>query len=444
VAVFGLALLAAGIGLVALMRSTLTSGAETGAQLRANEVVAALEAGYAPGVAVVTGDEQIVQIVNVNGDVIAATTELIGRPAVAALRPGATTTIRPAGADEDYVVVAREAHTDAGALIVLVARGIGDVADASRVVTRILVFGLPGLLMLVGFVTWKVTGRALAPVERIRREVDEISAADLHRRVQAPSTNDEVASLAGTMNQMLDRLEGAQNRQRRFVSDASHELRSPVASIRHHAEVAIAHSEQTTVAELASVVLADGLRVQHLVEDLLLLARADERSIELSLRPVDVDDVVFDEASRLRSSTDLRIDTTGVAAARASAEPRALRRMLRNLGDNAARHARSRVQFGLKEQEGVVVLTIDDDGDGIPEDERSRVLERFVRLDDARSRDGGGSGLGLAIVAELAWAHHGDIELTSSPLGGVRVQVTLPDVYLDAIGPGEGALLRRE
>jgi signal transduction histidine kinase len=163
------------------------------------------------------------------------------------------------------------------------------------------------------------------------------------------------------------------------------------------------------------------------VEDLLLLASADAHILQqLPRRPVDLDDLVFAEARRLREATDLRIDTTAVSAGRIDGDIAGLRRVLRNLGDNAARHARTRISFALAAHDGAVVLAVDDDGPGIPDGDRDRVLERFVRLDDARARDAGGSGLGLAIAAELVAAHGGTISIADSPLGGARIEVNLP------------------
>jgi signal transduction histidine kinase len=228
------------------------------------------------------------------------------------------------------------------------------------------------------------------------------------------------------MNRMLDRLQRAQARQRRFVSDASHELRSPVTAIRQHAEVALAHPDRATTTELAGTVLVEDLRIQRLVEDLLVLTGADEHALAPRRRPVDLDDLVFEEARRLRDAADLRINTGEVSAARVHGDPSGLRRVLRNLGDNAAQHASTHVKFALDERTDVAVLAVDDDGPGIPVADRERVFERFVRLDDARARDDGGSGLGLAIVAELVGAHGGTVAVASSPLGGARIEVTLP------------------
>lgn len=279
---------------------------------------------------------------------------------------------------------------------------------------------------MVGVTTWLVVGRSLAPVDAMRREVEEISAAQLHRRVPDPAGQDEIAWLAYTMNRMLDRLEAAHLRQRRFISDASHELRSPVAAIRQHAEVALAHPETTSVTGLAGLVLSEDQRVQRLVEDLLLLARADEGMVAVRGGPVDLDDLVFAEARRLRESTELRISGAAVSAGRVTGDAAALSRVLRNLGDNAARHAHGAIAFGLAGRDDQVVLTIEDDGPGIPAADRERVFGRFVRLDTARARDDGGSGLGLAIVAELVRAHGGKVSVDSGDLGGARVEIRLP------------------
>jgi signal transduction histidine kinase len=173
---------------------------------------------------------------------------------------------------------------------------------------------------------------------------------------------------------------------------------------------------------------AESVRLQGLVDDLLLLARADERTLRLDRRPIDLDDIVFEEARRLRTTTTLRVDSTAVSAGRIEADGAAARRVVRNLTDNAARHARTRIGLGLAEHDGWVVLDVDDDGPGIAPEDRDRVFDRFVRLDDDRSRDAGGAGLGLAIVAELVAAHDGEIALAVSPLGGTRVTLRLPAV----------------
>jgi signal transduction histidine kinase len=433
VVVAGLAMAVGGLALVAVLRGALTRELRTTARLRGQDVaelLAADPAGRGP-LAVNEADELLIQVLDERGRVVLASANAQGMAPVARLRPGQSAEFEipeaaPVEADGGFLAVATGADTPLGPRTVLVARSTEAVTEATAAVGGLLAVGLPLLLAVVAATTWVVVGRALAPVEAIRAEVDTISAAALHRRVQAPPADDEIGRLARTMNRMLGRLEQAQARQRRLVSDASHELRSPVAAIRQHAEVALAHPDRTTTAELAATVLAEDLRLQRLAEDLLLLTRADEHTLALHRRPVDLDDLVFEEARRLRASTGLRVDTTAVSAGRVDGDAAGLRRVLRNLGDNAARHAAGRLAFSLAEADGLVLLGVDDDGPGIPEADRRRVLERFVRLDDARARDDGGSGLGLAIVAELATAHGGTVAVGPSALGGARVEVTLP------------------
>ena len=392
---------------------------------QAAEVVGQLESGRPPVLEEAGSDEQMVQVMTPAGAVVASSSNVAGQPAVARLAPGQSAQVITPLDNDAFIAVAQSAQTANGQRIVLVARALVDVLDTTKAITRLLIIGLPVMVVVVALATWFAVGRALAPVEAIRREVDKISAAQLNRRVPQPKAHDEIGRLAATMNRMLERLEGARNSQRRFVSDASHELRSPITTIRQHAEVTLAHPDRMTAQELADVVLAEQQRMQSLVEDLLLLARADEH-VPLSREPVDLDDLAFEEGHRLRSTTSKRVDTSGVGVARVQGDADALRRVVRNLGENAARHASSRADIALADLGHDVVLTVDDDGPGIPESERERVLQRFVRLDEARSRDDGGSGLGLSIVDEVVRAHGGSMSITQSPLGGARIQVTLP------------------
>lgn len=413
VVIAGLALLLGGVALVVVMRSTLLEQVADAAQARA----AAVDPTDPHPVA---DDDGFVQVLDAGGRVVAATPNVAGADAVD-VRPGDTARVDVVPGEDMLAVAVR-----AGDRTVVAGQSADDVAEATAVVARLLGLGLPVLLAVVAVTTWWTTGRALAPVEAVRAEVDEISAAELHRRVPGGRGDDEIARLARTMNRMLDRLEEAQTRQRQFVSDASHELRSPVASIRQHAEVALAHPGRTTVPALAATVLAEDLRVQRLVEDLLVLARADEHLLRLAAHPVDLDDLVLEEAARLRAAGGVDVDTTGVAAARVSGDAAALRRVLRNLGDNAARHTSGVVALSVAARDGAVVLAVEDDGPGIAAGDRERVLRRFVRLDEARDRDAGGAGLGLAIVDELVRAHGGSVEVTSGATGGARVVVRLP------------------
>jgi signal transduction histidine kinase len=413
------------VGLVAAARSSMVNEVTESAHKQAAEVVGQLESGRPPVLDVAGSDEQLVQVMTPAGAVVASSPNVGGEPAVARLAPGQSARVITPLDDDPFVAAADSAQTAEGQRVVVVARALVDVLDTTTLITRLLIIGLPLLLAVVALTTWFAVGRALAPVEAIRREVDEISAAQLHRRVPQAKADDEIGRLASTMNRMLERLESARNSQRRFVSDASHELRSPITTIRQHAEVALAHPDRVTAAELADVVLAEQQRMQRLVEDLLLLARADEH-VPLTREAVDLDDLAFEEGHRLRSTTSKRVDTSGVSAARVRGDADALRRVFRNVGENAARHAASRVDIALADLGDDVALTVDDDGPGIPESERERVRQRFVRLDEARSRDDGGTGLGLSIVDEVVTAHGGSMSITRSPLGGARIQVTLP------------------
>ena len=433
VVVVGVAMVVGAVLLVSVLRETLTREVRAAARLRGQDVAAVLAAnGSGPGpLAVDDAEELLIQVLDEGGRVVAASPGAGGLAPVARLRQGESAeVVVPAGGPVEeggvFLAVATGADTPQGRRTVVVVRSTETVTEATAAVSGLLAVGLPLLLVVVGATTWVLVGRALAPVEAIRAEVDAISGDALHRRVPDPPAGDEIGRLARTMNRMLSRLEQAQARQRRLVADASHELRSPVATIRQHAEVALAHPGRTTTTELAATVLAEDLRLQRLAEDLLLLTRADEHTLALRRRPVDLDDLVFDEARRVRAATGLGVDTTSVSAGRVEGDPAGLRRVLRNLGDNAARAAGGHLAFSVVEDDGVVRLTVDDDGHGIPEADRERVFERFVRLDDARARDDGGSGLGLAIVAELIAAHGGAVAITSSPLGGARVEVTLP------------------
>lgn len=283
--------------------------------------------------------------------------------------------------------------------------------------------GVPLLLLLLVALTWFVVGRALAPVEEIRSRVEQIGADELDRRVPIPATRDEVARLAETMNAMLDRLEESAERQRQFVSDASHELRSPLASIRTQLEVAIAHGHAADWPSVGTGVLAEEARMEALVDDLLALARLDERAGMRSER-FDMTDLIVDVVDNLPPGTEVVVSE--VQPVVIDADRAALRRVVRNLVGNARRHAALRVAVGATDRGDRVDIVVDDDGEGIAAEDREGVFQRFTRLESARSRDEGGAGLGLAVVRGIVIAHGGTIVIDDSPLGGARFIVSLP------------------
>ena len=420
------------VAFLSVLRGLLTEELSDASRTRAEHIAATLHLD-APGLGLAQGDleDEAAQLIRAPGLLVAATPNITTLPPLVWPPPADFMEIDGPVAEQSMIVVAHHLDDD---LVLLVGKTTESREDAIRHVTELLAVAVPLLCAIVAALTWAMVGRALRPVETIRRSVDEISSRALHRRVpETPDAGgDEIARLSHTMNRMLDRLEAAQEKQRRFTSDASHELRSPVAAIRQHAEVALAHPERTNVPELATTVLNENLRVQQLVEDLLILARADEHSLRLANEPLDLDDLVFAEAQKLRQTTTLRVDTTAVSAGRIVGDIAGLRRVLANLGHNAARHASSTITFSLADTPAGVQLLVDDDGPGIPAAERERVLQRFVRLESARERDAGGSGLGLAIVAELISAHNGTLKVESNPTGGARLRLAFPPNPEDA------------
>ncbi|MGH3476554.1 MAG: sensor histidine kinase [Nocardioidaceae bacterium] len=386
VAVVGVSVVIVSVALLLTLRSTLSDQVHDDAWLRANELAAAWPDDPRSPLLVGDAEDMLIQVLATDGSVLASSTNVAGEPAVARLDPGESVETTTPLDEGQYYVAAAGVEGDGEARTVLVGRTLDDVSETTWAVVWVLLIGVPLLLVVVAATTWWLVGPVLAREERAAR------------------------------------------RQRQFVSNASHELRSPIAAVRQHAEVALAHPDRVAVGDLATPVLGETIRLQEMVEDLLLLARVDERALRLEHAVVDVDDLVLDEIRRLRTSTDLVVDGSGVHASRVRGDPRMLGRVLRNAGDNAARHAHESVALSTSRVAGGIEICVDDDGPGIAAADRSRVFERFVRLDEARTRDHGGSGLGLAIVADVVAAHGGRVDIAESPLGGARLRITLPAV----------------
>jgi signal transduction histidine kinase len=266
-------------------------------------------------------------------------------------------------------------------------------------------------------------------VDDIRSRVADITTSDLTERVPVPGSRDEVAALAVTMNEMLARIEAGHDAQRRFVGDASHELRSPLTTIISALEVAVAHPEVLGGELATTTLMPEALRMKALIDDLLLLARADERGLEMAREDVDLDDLAAAELERMRRETDLDV-SADLEPARMTGDPAALSRVLRNLFDNAARHAVSRVHVSVRQLADHVLVEVGDDGPGIAPAHRQRVFDRFVRLDPDRSRTAGGAGLGLAIVREIVLGHGGSVSIGDGIGSGTTVTVQLPAAEL--------------
>lgn len=416
--VVAVALLIGAFSFYGVLSASIHGSTERAAEQRLEELTE--RAGGPGGKDIDALDDEILQIIGTDGSVRAASEdarEKLGSTPLPVDDDPQTTTVD----GETVLVVSEDIERDQ---TLVLAVSMEDDAETLATVATLLAIALPLLLLLVAVTTWSVVGRALRPVELIREEVDGITAERLHQRVPVPETADEIAALATTMNGMLDRLDAAAAAQRRFVSDASHELRSPLATIRQHAELAQAHPDVTSIGELAEVVSEEGLRLQGIVESLLLLARLDEGASTHD-EAVDLDDIALGEVRRLRAAG-IDVDGSGIHAARVHGDPRLLGQLVRNLADNAVRHSRGRVAIGVTPSDGYVFVTIEDDGTGVPAEERERIFERFVRLDEARSRDAGGSGLGLAIARGIAASGHGTLTVDDSRWGGARFVLTLP------------------
>lgn len=378
-----------------------------------------------------TNDEdRAAQLVGAEGVVIAATPNLANATALETVRSANAASVRNAAIadleDDTYRVLSRSVETNSGPAVLHVAQNIDDLNDTIRNIIIALSIMVPFVIAILGALVWWLVGRTLSPVELIRTEVDDISGTDLQRRLPVPQQADEISRLATTMNRMLDRIAAAGQKQRQFVADASHELRTPLTRIRTELEVDLHQPSLADQTATHATVLHEAIAVQELLDDLLFLARSDEDQHVQRSEPVDLDDIVSEEASQLRATSPVAIDTAGISAAHLLGDPSQLRRVVRNLLSNAVRHATAAVSISLSESNSIVRLTVTDDGPGVPADLRDRIFERFGRSDDARTRHEGGTGLGLSIVRDITNRHGGTVTYDESWTQGARFLVELP------------------
>ena len=422
VAVTGLTLTAGALLLVLTLQARLTASNDQVDRARLHELTDQVAAGTLPTTLTDIGDDGVAQAVDGSGRVVARSANISDAGPIASVDPASDEVRLELDAPDDteterYRVWAARADGPDGPVTVFVGTSEEAVHEASRTLTRALLIGVPATTLLLGLATWLLVGRALREVDAIRTEVDSITDAELHRRVPATRTDDEVGRLAATMNRMLARLEASSTRQRTFVADASHDLQSPLAAQRARLEVALASPTRTEVDGLARDLLAGNAEMEGLVHDLLFLATDDAGAPPPAMVPLDLDDLVLEEVARLRPATGLLLDTAGVSAAPVRGDRGELRRLVRNLLDNAARHAASTVHVAVAVDNGVVRLEVRDDGAGVAAADAERVFERFHRGDAARSRDDAGSGLGLAIARTVARRHGGEVSVGPGPGG---------------------------
>lgn len=300
------------------------------------------------------------------------------------------------------------------ALLVGAADSLADIEASTAAVRRALTITVPFILIAFAAVAWWLTGRALRPVRAMTERVTAISTTSLDRRVPVPAGRDEVAELAAVMNEMLGRLEAGDERQRQFSADASHELRSPLTTIRAAAESIVLRPDGDRVPRLADDVVAETERMEHLIADLQDLARTEPQ--QTTHEPVDLAVVAADVVASIPGS---EVEVSG--SARTTGSEQQLRRLVQNLVENALRHAATTVTVELSADDATAVVAVHDDGPGVPAEDRARVFDRFVRLDEERTRAAGGSGLGLALAKAIVDRHGGVITVDESPLLGGAV-----------------------
>jgi signal transduction histidine kinase len=369
------------------------------------------------------------QVLDASGHVLAATRNLAGAPAVYLLPAGETQPVRQKAADgfipAEVQVTATRTAAGGRPVTIIAATSAGLLSQLTTEFSVRLLLAVPVVLILAAITVWLIVGRALRPVEHIRRAVTEITSADLSRRVPEPGTADEIGHLAHTMNDMLGRLDDSARRQRRFVADASHELRTPLAAIRTTLEVGLAYPDRAPWPVIAERAAAQSGRLEELIQQLLLLAKADEQKLYPRREAVDLTAMLKETVAHLPAHR-AEIDLHAATALTATGDAGQLERLFRNIIDNALRYAASRVVITATPSGHAAQVQIDDDGPGIPAADRVRVFDRFVRLDSSRERGTGTTGLGLAIAREIARAHHGEITIGERPGGGTRAVVTMP------------------
>lgn len=414
-----------------LIRSLDASG-----QLRINDIQSLLTDHVLPPEITVIGDDSgFVQILDSQGRVISTTKNIAGEAAliVPPVLKGpigkVVTENRVINAFDNvqFRMIAKQITVGGKTFSVVAGYSLEKTRSSILYLIKLLLALNSLVTFLVYIVTWFVTGRALRPVEKMRSEVDLLSAKDLSRRVSVPESEDEIGRLGRTLNSMLDRLEVSDKKQRRFVSDASHELRNPLAGMRTQLEVELLYPEASEVENGRLSLLRSTLRLQELTEDLLVLAVSDSNVPLTGQKFFDLGEMVLRDIAAIRPPSGVVVDSAHVENVYVWGNESQLRRVFVNLLDNAIRFAESRIHVSVQEVDSKVVLEVIDDGPGIDVEDRERIFERFVRLDDARSREGGGTGLGLAITKEIVLSHDGEIGLLDEQKGAhFIVRLPLP------------------
>jgi signal transduction histidine kinase len=431
VAVLMLCIAGASVLLVWRVHSTLANALDSSLAQRARDVAAEASSGQLAALRSTGSDSAtVVQVLGANGKVLASSANIDGEAPMFAVA-GVTSSVslrsgtgNLSGDPGGYRFAAISASSPTGPVSVYAAGSTNQIDQSTRLLVASLLVGAPLLVVLLGVVAWVLVGKALRPVEAMRRQVSAIPGTELHLRLPHDSHGKELQRLASTFNDLLGRIEDGAAHQRRFLADAAHELRNPVASLRARLDIRANNPRVPTTSGDLARLAADTARLASLVDSLLSLARLDAHT-PLRREPVDLDDLVLDHVRRVAGLAHPHVDAEQVSAAQVIGDRAALDRMVANLVDNAVRHATDLVHIELRDDTTAAVLTVVDDGVGILASDRERVFERFTRLDDARGRDEGGAGLGLAIVRDIVHAHGGRVWIEANG-PGARFVVALP------------------
>lgn len=431
--IIALALAVSGVATLTMLHRQNENSTRTVATLRAQEMADEISAGGLPRLdeddKTPGGGVEITQVIDEAGTVVDGSSETPHTPIAGIDRAvdgtmHYVTGVSVPGKDTTFNVAMRTTR-HAGRTYTVLAAASGESLHRGEItVATILLIEFPIILLIAAGVGYLLIGRSLAPVSRITAQAEEITASSLGRRVPVSRPHDEIRSLAITVNAMLDRLESSHDAQVRLVGDASHEPRSPLTTIVGLLDLADDTETPVDIETVRTILLPEVRRMTRMVDDLLLLARADENGLRTHPVDIDLDDLVLAEAARVRALGRARV-TIHIEPIRVHADPDLLGRALRNLTDNAVRHAASAVWLTMHETGGWAVITVGDDGPGIPEQQRDRIFDRFARLDqDRRAADG--AGLGLAIVRQIVDTHRGQIHVRDGAHGGAAFELRLP------------------
>ena len=334
------------------------------------------------------------------------------------------------GVEGPFLAMEREATSPTHGSVTIVAfTSIAPAVATGRGAALLLAAVFALLLVVVALFSWHMTERTLRPVERMRQSAEAITASDLSRRVSVPDGDRDLSRLARTFNDLLAQVEAAMDAQRRFVSDASHELKGPVAATKVMLETARAHPEAVDPSTLLSDLANENEQLQGIVADLLALARQDEGRLQVNLAPLDLCDLIYEEVSSLERRSAVSLDVSGVEPLVCAGDAQLLGQALRNLLENAVRYAHSHVAVTCHEVLGstgrLIRISVSDDGPGIAPADRERVFGRFVRLGQDRGRATGGTGLGLAVVQGIVERHGGRVYFSDPEIGGATAVMEL-------------------